>query len=150
MEQFQNKVNFTRDYLEISFSYIDRGFDGSSGGRRIVWLFTRSSLAKHTGTSFWLQLRMNGLIEFLAKVYCPLISKFDLSTHWVAEILPHKKSTHPTKLHYQWRFLDEGMDSTSIFSQISLTFDFSIWPLTLSFTAKSKSFLSSFNTIRHS
>ena len=44
---FQNKVNFKRDYLEISFSYIDRGFDGSFSGRRNITL-----LAVHRNVVF--------------------------------------------------------------------------------------------------
>ena len=41
----------------------------------------------------------------------------------VVEILLHEKSTLPTKLHYQWRFLDEGMARKSILSQSSLIFE---------------------------
>ena len=41
----------------------------------------------------------------------------------VVEILLYEKSTLPTKLYYQWRFLDEGMARKGILSQMSLIFD---------------------------
>ena len=66
--------------------------------------------------------------KFWTKVQWPLTLIFDASLMnavpgesvalktQVVEILLYEKSTLPTKLHYEWRFLDEGMARKSILS----------------------------------